>query len=72
MRTIDILSDILDVKKGFKQPLKSCNQIVWNELIVNLIEYLLTLKSIDGASSILEKLLLLDSLQLLEVQKYLH
>ena len=52
MRTIDRLSDILNVKnlygKGFKQLLKSCNQITWNELKVNLIEYLLTLKAIDG------------------------
>ena len=52
MRTIHRLSDILNVKnlygKGFKQLLKSCNQITWDELKVNLIEYLLTLKAIDG------------------------
>ena len=51
MRTIDRSSDILNVKKlygkGFKQPLKSCNQIIWGEPKVNLIEYLLTLKTIS-------------------------
>ena len=56
MRTIDRLSDILNVKnlygKGFKQPLKSCNQIIWGELKV---EYLLTLKTIDGTPLIIHR-----------------
>ena len=59
MRTIDRLSDILNVKnlygKGFKQPLKSCNQIIWGELKVNLIEYLLTLKTISGTTLIIQR-----------------
>ena len=59
MRTIDRLSHILNVKnlygKGFKQPLKSCNQIIWGELKVNLIEYLLTLKTISGTPLIIQR-----------------
>ena len=59
MRTIDRLSDILNVKnlygKGFKQPLKSCNQIIWGELKVNLIEHLLTLKTISGTPLIIQR-----------------
>ena len=59
MRTIDRLFDILNVKnlygKGFKQPLKSCNQIIWGELKVNLIEYLLTLKTISGTPLIIQR-----------------
>ena len=59
MRTIDRLSGILNVKnlhgKGFKQPLKSCNQIIWGELNVNLIEYLLTLKTTDGTPLIIQR-----------------
>ena len=39
--------------KGFKQPLKSCNQIIWGELNVNLIEYLPTLKTIDSTPLII-------------------
>ena len=58
MRTIDRLSDILNVKnlygKGFKQPLKSCNQIIWGEPKVNLIEYLLTLKTISVTPLIIQ------------------
>ena len=59
MRTIDRLSDILNAKnlygKGFKQPLKSCNQIIWGKLKVNLIEYLLTLKTISGTPLIIQR-----------------
>ena len=39
--------------KGFKQPLKSCYQIIWGVLNVNLIEYLPTLKTIDGTPLII-------------------
>ena len=59
MRKIDRLSDIFNVKnlygKGFKQPLKSYNQIIWCELKVNLIEYLLILKTIDGTPLIIHR-----------------
>ena len=59
MRTIDRLSDILNVKnlcgKGFKQPLKSCNQIIWGELKINLIEHSLSLKAIDGTPLIIPR-----------------
>ena len=59
MKTIDRLSDILNVKnlygKGFKQPLKSCNQIIWGKLKVNLIVYLLTLKTISGTPLIIQR-----------------
>ena len=59
MRTNDRVSDILNVKnlhgKGFKQPLKSCNQIIWSELNVKLIEYLLALKTIDSTPLILHR-----------------
>ena len=54
---IDTLSNILNGKylydKGFKQLLKSCNQVIWGELKVNLIEYLLTLKTTDGTPLIM-------------------
>ena len=57
MMTIDRLSNILNEKnvydQGFKQPLKSCNQVIWGELKVNLIESLLTLKNIDGTPLIM-------------------
>ena len=57
MRTIDRLFNILNVKnlydKGFKQSLKLCYQIIWSELIVNEIEYLLILKTIDDRPLIL-------------------
>ena len=57
MRTIDRLFNILNVKnlydKGFKQSLKLCYQIIWSELIVNVIEYFLTLKTIDDTPLIL-------------------
>ena len=57
MMTIDRLSNILNGKnvydQGFKQPLKSCNQVIWGELKVNLIESLLTLKNIDGTPLIM-------------------
>ena len=40
-RTVDRLSDILNVKnlygKSFKQPLKSWNKIIWGKLNVNLL-----------------------------------
>ena len=43
MRAIDRLFNILNVKnlydKGFKQSLKLCYQIIWGELIVNVIEH---------------------------------
>ena len=46
---IDRFFDLLNVKnlynKSFKQPLKSCNQIMLNQLIDNSIEHLLTLKA---------------------------
>ena len=58
MRTIDRLFNILNVKnlygKGFKQPLISCNQIIWGQPKVNLIEYLLTLKTIGGTPLIIQ------------------
>ena len=57
MMTIYRLSNILNGKnlydKGFKQPLKSCNQVIWGELKVNSIEYLLTLKTIDDTPLIM-------------------
>ena len=59
IRTIDRLFNILNVKnlydKGFKQSLKLCYQIIWSELIVNVIEYLLTLKTIDDTPLILHR-----------------
>ena len=57
MMTIYRLSNILNGKnlydKGFKQPLKSCNQVIWGELKVNSVEYLLTLKTIDDTRLIM-------------------
>ena len=59
MRTVDRLSDILNVKnlygKDFKQPWKSFKQIIWGELKVNLIEYLLRLKAIGGTPLIIHR-----------------
>ena len=57
IRIIDRLFDLLNVRntygKGFKQPLRMSNGIIWNKTIDNSIEYLLTLKSIDGTPLIL-------------------
>ena len=59
MRTIDRLFNILNVKnlydRGFKQSLKLCYQIIWSELILNVIEYLLILKTIDDTPLILHR-----------------
>ena len=59
IRIIDRLFDLLNVRnpygKGFKQPLRTSNEIIWNETIDNSIDYLLTLKSIDGTPLILHR-----------------
>ena len=59
MEIIDRFFNLSNVKnsytKGFKQPIKLCKQIIWNALTENSIEYLLTLKTTDCTSLVLDR-----------------
>ena len=52
IRTIDKLFDLLNVRnpfgKGYKQPLRLSNRVVWEETIVASVRYLYNLKTSDG------------------------
>ena len=52
IRTMDKLFDLLNVRnpfgKGYKQPLRLSNRVVWEETIVASVRYLYNLKTSDG------------------------